>query len=235
MLYIFYGTDTHTATRKAQALIEGLVAKRPDALVFRFEQDGVVGEIVGLIDAQGLFAPRHIVYARGAFENDELRDALLERAQALAQSENIFVLVESSLPHGIVRVLAPHAASMSEHSLPKQARDSGVFALADALCGRDKKALWVGYQRELRKGTSPESMHGTLHWAVRQMLLALYADTPEEAGQKPYLYQKYRRYAHAYAPGGVEALSHELVELVHESRRRSRELATELERWILAR
>lgn len=236
MLYIFHGTDSITITRKARELVDGLIAKRPDALVFRFEEGDAEGRMHALIGAAGLFTPRHVVYARGVLADAEVRSALLGRVEEMAHSENIFILAEAALDAATVRTLTPHATRITAFAKKAASKDIyNVFSIADALCGRDRKALWVGYTRALREGIAPEAIHGTLFWGVKQMLLAQNSTSAEEAGQKAHVYAKYRRYAALYAPGEVGALSRELVGLTHESHRRSLELATELERWLLSR
>ena len=88
-----------------------------------------------------------------------------------------------------------------------------VFRLADALRAGNKKALWVGYQRELQHGAAPEALHGVLFWAAKDMVLK-----SSGSAQK----------SHA------KNLIAELATLPHEARRQGEDLEYALERFILS-
>jgi hypothetical protein len=86
--------------------------------------------------------------------------------------------------------------------------------MANALRKSDKKALWVGYMRELEKGSAPEMVHGVLFWAAKDMLLKAGRDVA----------------THNYA---TKLVAH-LAELPHEARRRGEDLEYALERFLLS-
>jgi DNA polymerase III delta subunit len=235
MLYVFHGTNIHKVADKTNKLIADLLTKRPLAQVFSFE-GGYFGEsdLDALIEAQGLFVEKHIVVLRQTFEVAESRDIVLARLKRIAETQNIIVISENKLLAEYKRVLTKHAVKIEEHAEAKVEREVfNVFALGDALGGRNRQALWVGYMTALRSGLEPESIHGTLHWAVRTMLSAVHTTTPEEAGQKPFSYNKFKRYATNFTKEELAKLSESLIVLYHDARRGKHDLKTALEKWIL--
>ena len=92
---------------------------------------------------------------------------------------------------------------------PAKKKDDSIFGLANALQRGKKKELWIGYQKELAVGKSPEAIHGVLFWAAKQALLRNVRDAR------------------------ARELVAKLAELPHESRRRGLELEYSLELFVL--
>jgi DNA polymerase III delta subunit len=235
MLFVFHGTNIHKVADKTNKLISDLLIKRPLAQVFSFE-GGFLSEsdIDALIEAQGLFVEKHIVVLRQTFQVPESRDIVLARLKRFAETQNIVVISENKLLAEYKKALTKHAVKIEEHTEVKAEKEKfNVFALGDALGARNRQVLWVGYMNALRAGLEPESIHGTLHWAVRTMLSTVHTSTAEEAGQKPYSYNKFKRYATNFKEGELVKLSRTLIVLSHDARRGKHELKTALEKWIL--
>lgn len=235
MLYVFHGTDIKKVADKTGGLVAGLVAKRPDAQVFSFE--GAFTETAALdelVEAQGLFVEKHVVVLKQPFETAESRDMVLERLERIATSQNIFVLAEGKLLAAQKKALEKHAAKIEEHARKDaKVREFNVFALGDALGARDRRALWTGYIQARRSGLEPESISGTLHWAIKGMLAASNAASATESGQKPFVYNKFKRAAGNFTPTELTGLSHSLISLYHDARRSKHAIDTALERWTL--
>ncbi|MDO8564578.1 MAG: hypothetical protein Q7R88_01135, partial [bacterium] len=94
MIYFFYGSDRDKAREKAGALLDMLAKKYPEAEVFRISAESDVNTLDELIGGQGLFSKTHIVYCTTLFENEEWKEAFVERLGDIADSPNIFVLLE---------------------------------------------------------------------------------------------------------------------------------------------
>lgn len=236
MLYVFFGTNITKVSDQASRLVSSLLKKKPDAQVFSFEGGAILeSDIDALIEAQGLFVERHIVVIKRPFVVAESRDVVLARLEQFATTQNIFIIIEDKLLAEHKKAFTKHAEKIEEHvEVEKAKKPFNVFALADALGAKNKQALWVGYMGALRAGLEVESVHGTLHWAVKAMLSASGAGSPEEAGQKPYSYNTYKRYAHNYSPEELVSLSRDLITLYHDARRGKHDLKVALERWILS-
>jgi len=236
MLYVFHGTDTRKAADRANRLVARLRDKRPDAQVFVFEgaafEDHAVDE---LVEARGLFVERHIVVFKQPFETSDSGARLLERLERFEVSENIFVITDGALPDPVRTALARHAEQAEEHQAPAvQERAFNVFALGDALAARNKRELWLLYTHARRAGVDAEYILGTLHWAVRGMLLAERSHTAAEAGQKPFVYSKFKRAAARYTHDELIALSHALLAAYHDARSVGPTLDNALERLTLS-
>ncbi len=234
MLYVFFGTNTHKVADQAHKLVAGLLAKRPDALVFRFE--GVVqeSEVDPLIEARGLFVERHIGIFHSPLEKAEGREVFLSRVERYAASENIFVVIEGKLLIDQKRVLEKYATKIEEYTQGEKREVAfNIFSLSDALCLRDRRMLWLGYVRARRAGVVPENIQGTLHWAVKGLIAARDASSPEEAGQKLAVFGRQKRAAQLFTRAELLDLSRSLMEAYHEAHRGTYDLDTALERWCL--
>jgi DNA polymerase III delta subunit len=235
MLYVFHGTDTYTVADKANRLVAGLVRKFPDVQVFTFEGDFIEESALDeLVEARGLFIEKQIIVLKQPFIKAESRDLILARIKNFGLSQNIFVLSEGKLLADQKRALTKHAEKIEEYkSEGKKEEKFNVFALSDALGAHNKKVLWTGYVEARRAGVAAEPIHGMLHWAIRSMLLADRAKSPEESGQKPFIYSKFKRYAQNYGEDALRQHSRELITIYHDARRGVHELDTALERWVL--
>jgi DNA polymerase III delta subunit len=235
MLFVVHGTNIHKVANQTTRLVEQLLKKKPDAQVFYFEGGNVKeNDLDQLIEAQGLFVEKHIVVLKQTLEIADSRDIVFPRLKRFATTQNVFIVSENKLIAEHKKELAKHAEKIEEHKKEvKQKNDFNVFKLGDALGTKNKKALWIGYREALRNGQEPESIHGTLHWAVRGMIASRNASSPEEAGQKQYTYDKFKRYSKAFGEGELEKLSRELITIYHNVRRGEYELKPALERWVL--
>lgn len=205
MLQVIYGSDgqkVHEKVREVLGCFDGSVVRITDV---HTESD-----VRAYVGGRGMFDAKCAVVFDGVATRKELWEIVLDNAAALAESEDVFVVCESSLDAASKKVLSKHAASVEMFDLPKEKKQSDIFAMANALKRGDKKTLWVEYQRALARGDAPEAIHGVLFWGAKQMALAA---RPLQG-----------RAAHLLAS---------LAELPHEARRRGFELEYALEKWVL--
>lgn len=216
MLYFFYGTDSAKARAKASILVASLREKRPEASVFKMGADDWNAEQFGnLIGGQGLFHPISLVQLSDAFENEEAKEYVSAHLSELAESPNVFVLVEGTVDAETVRNVKKCADKTLEFKTVKNEKEKfQVFSLADALGERDKRGLWVLYQRALLEGLAPENINGVLFWKVKDMLTARY----------PSRYWKTEE---------LKNLSARFVALYHDSHRGIHDFSIGLERLVL--
>jgi len=236
MLFVIHGSDTTKVADKTAKLVAGLLKKREGAQVYYFDDGDLMGaELDALIGAQGLFVERHIVVLKQPFAKKETKEIVLDRLQRFKESENVVILAEGKLLATEKKKIEKHAQKVERYDeVKKEEQKFNVFALGDALGKKSKRELWTLYMQALRSGVEVESVHGTLHWTARALLTASNSNSPEEAGQKPFVYQKYRRYGANFKEGELLECSRELIALYHDSRRGRGELKTSLEHWILS-
>lgn len=235
MLYLIYGNDFEKARGKARELIANLLKKRPGAEVFRLEDEMVSGgKLDELSGGQGLFQRKYIVFADNVFRSEEAKEISLGKLKELAESENIFIFLENELAKTDLKELAKFAEKIQKFSgLVKKEKPFNVFALTEMLGRRDKRGLWILYQKTLAEGLAPEEIHGILFWQIKAILAAVLAKTAEEVGFKPFVFQKSRNFAKNYSTTELKNLSSKMVSIYHNSRRSGPSLDVALERLIL--
>lgn len=236
MLYFFYGSDTDKAREKANALIENLRKKKPDAEVFRLDAERANGvQFDELIHGQGLFNRSYIVYLASLFENEEAKAIFTDKLAEIAQSPNIFISVERKADKKTLLSVADAAEKVQlfEKKEDKKKTDFNIFSLTDAFGRRDKKNLWVLLQKAVASGAVPEEIHGILFWQLKSMLLASEARSAGEAGVAPFVFTKSRNFLKNYSVEELKELSSALVSLYHDSHRGIHDFEIALERFVL--
>lgn len=236
MLYVLYGTDTKKGRDKLHVLVGRLSAKRSDAALLHVDGETCTASALDeLIHGQGLFSPKSIVVLDRVFRVEEIKEVVCERLSDIQASENIFVLFEDAVDKKTLTKLSRHAEKIQEFEEAAKAKERfNVFSLTDALGRRDKRALWVCYQKAKQEGIPDEELHGILFWQVKAMLLSARAGNANEAKLNPFVYKKSQGFLRNFSEGELAKLSAELVTLYHDARRGKHELGMALERLILA-
>lgn len=235
MLYFFYGTDRDKAREKAHALIESFQKKKHGAELFRLDSDNWNGaRFDEFIGGQGLFERKLIVFSNRLFENAEAKEIVLKRLTDIQKSENTFIFLEDAVNIETLRELKKEAEKVEVFDKKEREKEKfNIFSLADAFGKRDKKNLWVLYQKALASGAAPEEIHGILFWQLKNIFLALHCNNAEEANLKPFPWSKARAFAKNWKENELKNLSERFVAVYHESRRGRYDFVTAFERLIL--
>lgn len=237
MFYLLYGTDTEKARVKAQELVAILQKKKPDAELFKLDIDSGNGfRFEEFLNSQGLFERKFIVFGSRVFENKEVKEVLIGKIAEVAASENVFIFLEGKVEKATLGILTKVAEKVQLFEKPglKKGEPFNMFALADAFGGRDRKGLWVLYQKALREDASGEELIGILFWQIKSMLVAREANNAEEAGLSPFVFQKSKRYNRNFKDGEVEGFAALILGLYHEAHRGEVDMETGLERFVLS-
>ncbi len=235
MLYVFTGSVAVAVRARAHAFLDTL--RGGEAHSERVSAEECTDEFLrDRIGAQSLFggseAPQVFLLDTPSEKKDAL-ERVVEHAPALAESANIFVLIEGKLLAAQAKPLKAAAAEYHEVKADVAKEPFNAFALADALARRDKKSLWVLLVRAQKEGLSAEEIIGTLYWQLKSMRLVTLTKSPAEAGLKPFVYSKAQRGAVHFKDGELEKLSEKLVTLYHEARLGKVDIDLALERWVL--
>lgn len=237
MLYVLYGDTSQSGRKKLHQVITAAQQKRADAPVLFVQAEELSdARLDELASAQGLFERKCIVVLDLPFAEEQGKQAVLENVKALGASENLFVLFEGEIDAKSRALLTKHAAkvqALTVTSSKKSAEPFNRFSLTDALGRRDRRALWVLFQRAKLAELADEEIHGLLFWQVKVMLLASTASSAEASGLKPFVFSKARGAARHYTHEELAELSARMVALYHDSRRGVHELPSALERLIL--
>lgn len=233
MLYVLHGSDSRKSREKLHVLVKKLLLKKPNASYFRVDDENFSeAKIEEYIGSQGLFESKYIVLLDKLLENRESGEVLVSRAGEIADSENIFILLEEEIHERTLKILKRHAEKVQEFSLSKQGKSYrfNVFSVTDAFGGRSKKKLWTLYHKAIRSGVAAEELHGILFWQVKTMLLV---DNNDTEGMKQFVVGKARKFLRNYSTEELKKLSSQLVSIYQGARRGAVELDIALESFVL--
>jgi len=229
MLYTFYGKNQSLVREKARAHIKTLTENTADITRISDAEytDGILND---LAEGVSLFGGEQVVLIETPSSAMEFKEAVLESLPLLKDSKNHFVITEGSLLAADKKVYAKYSDILEESASIAEEKYN-VFALCDALLERDKKRLWMLFQET--EGIASEEIVGILFWQMKMLRLAERTDSPEEAGQKSFTYNKAKRAVSKFAKGEVDALTKKLVLLYHEGHGGKVDMRFALEKWIL--
>src|SRR3989339_1683445 len=129
MLYLIYGSDFEKTRGKARELIADLQKRKPNAEVFRLEDEMVsAGKLDELSGGQGLFERKYIVFADNVFRSAEAKEIVLGKLKDLAESENIFIFLEDELGKTDLKELEKFAEKVQRFKTPARNASQARFA-----------------------------------------------------------------------------------------------------------
>ncbi len=232
MLYVFYGNDVIGVREKAHGFLnaQGTPGEGAARVSAENYDRGILRDCA---QAVSLFAGVQVVCIDTLSEDSEAFVSLLEDAPFLAQSANVFVVIEGTLLAAPKKVFTECATDMVEVKKGVSEAFNG-FALADALLRRDKKSLWILLAEARRNGLGSEEIIGTLFWQLKILRLAERTKSAEEAGQKPFVYNKAKRALSLFKKGELDTLSRDMLALYHDGHMGKRDIEIALEQWVLA-
>ena len=124
-----------------------------------------------MILANSLFEPAQIYVLDSALADEgvEFYSTVLDNIKNMASSANVFIFVEEHLNKPILAKIEKVAEKVFSFEKIKKIKERfNTFALADALGARDRKNLWVLYQKALEH-EAPEAISGVLFWKLKDM------------------------------------------------------------------
>ncbi len=215
-----------------------MLLKRPNSEVFKINTDNFSSSgFDELIGGQSLFTQKYIVEIARVSEKEDVFNEILDKLNQLKESENVFIWIEPDIDAKNLKKIEKFAEKSQEFagtkSSDKNSADlSSNFALTDAFGERNSKKLWLLYLSAV-KNSAPEEIHGILWWQIKSMLIASQTNSAAEAGLKPFVYSKAKRYSKNFTGEELENLSREIVSMYHEARRGGVDLEARLEKFVL--
>lgn len=232
MIYIFFGKNVTGVREKALSFMQTLAQSDSEVIKITSEAYGA-GVLVDLAESVSLFGGAQVVLLDTPSSDAEFNDGVEEHIELLRDSKNHFVIIEGGLLADKKKLYTKHAEYIEE--IKSEAIEKfNTFALADALLNRDKKTLWLLLTQAWEAGESNEAIVGILFWQIKVLRLAERTSSPEEAGQKPFPYNKGKRALSKFKKGDVDRLSQELLELYHAGHQGRVDMSVALEKWVLS-
>jgi DNA polymerase III delta subunit len=182
--------------------------------------------LVEYVDSVDLFSELRLIIIEDAVFED-----VAPYSKALQQSHNHFVLLFKPLT--AIQKKSFAGASVVSCIPPKKVDEKfNTFSLTDALVARDKKNLWILYQKARRAGVTEHEIVPILIWQLKTMLLVAQTSV-SESGLKPFVYNKTKKCLEKYTVPEIESLYKDFVSMYHNARRDT-VLDIDLERAILS-
>ena len=230
MLYIYFGNNTSEVRQKALARVH--VCAGEGGQVTHITSDAyTIGSLIDLASGASLFSEKQVFLLDTPSERTEVYEDIMGNLELLKDSEHDFILIEHAVLAGDKKKFSAHGES---HEITAEKKDSfNTFSLTDALCMRDKKTLWLLLMEARKAGVPAEEIIGVLFWQIKILRLVEKTKSAEEAGQKPFVYNKAKRALLKFKPGELEKLSRELLVLYHEGHVGKVDINLSLEKWVL--
>jgi DNA polymerase III delta subunit len=238
MIYLLYGTNFKESRKKLRSILDALLKKEPNASEFHINDENFSEELLQeMISSRTLFAGRYIVVLDKVLEEKERSEIVLSNLKDISESENIFIFIEEELGKTIVSRFEKQAEKIQEFKSKEdgmpEVKGFNVFSLTDALGRRDKKNLWVLYQKALMSGVEPEEMHGILLWQANAILSVKDESGLSSLKLNPFVLRKSLGFAKNFEKEEIVKLSRDLVDIYHEARRGEEDFGVSLEKFIL--
>lgn len=232
MLHVYYGTDRKQVRDAAAHFLEKNVPPDTTQTILDAANfaPGVVADALG---ATSLFGGTECFLIDTPADNADLAEEVKHNLAAMAESVNVFIVLEGALLAPAKKTYAKHAATIEEFTATKAERFN-TFAMADALAQKDRRQLWVLLQEAKQAGQSAEEIIGILWWQLKSLRLAEKTTSATEAGMKDFPYNKAKRALAKFQPGAVTLLSQSLLELYHDGHAGVRDIDLALEEWVLS-
>lgn len=233
MLYLIYGNDREKGRAQFRALRDKL---SKGGVNIEDVREGTLSEkmLEEKSSARGLFGDITLFLFDNILGKKEEQDIFVSCVEMLRDSKNYFLVFESSSSKDIAKDIARYATEAFEYSKKTDDRPLfNIFSLGDALGERNKKELWVLYQKAVGAGCSSEEISWTLFWSIKNMALMKQAEKGDDCGLNPFVARKTRIFASKYTMEEIISLSRNIVFLYHEAHRGGEPMGIALERFIL--
>ena len=168
MIYFFYGNDLQMRSQARDK-----IARSFDSWLEMNDIDWDQEKFENLAKSNSLFEDKQVIILENLLEKAEVKEFILNRLGDLKKSSNIFLFLEKKALKDIVTKFTKQAEEVKEFALAKgRENKADVFAITYPLERRDKKNMWLEFQKLQGTDTSPEALSGILFWKIKSMILA---------------------------------------------------------------
>jgi DNA polymerase III delta subunit len=229
MVHLIFGNDMGAVRKAALSYLDKVGVNAPERVDENSYEPGRVSEAAS---AHSLFGERLAYVFEYPSSNDEYFKEVTEAAAAIKDSAHVYLIIEGPLL--AAQKKAYGAIDSVEECTSVKGPEFNVFALAEAVAVRDKKAAWVLLEAARQHGLSAEEITGTLWWQLKTLLLAMKTTDATEAGIKDYPYKKAKRALKHHTEDSLLKTSETLLAVYHDGHRGKVSIDEALESWILS-
>lgn len=241
MLYLFHGKDTQKSRKKLVETIASFSKKNPHSNIFRLDPDSFDRSLfLEYVGGQSLFSDKLLIVCDGIFKNKDNGEFVLDKIKEVSLSPNVFIFIEEEILKGFLLELEKNSEKVFKFDLLKEEKEKGfnIFSISDAFGEKDKKKLWIVFNKAKREGMVAEEVFWKIVWQLKNMLIAKIAeDKGDRAIEKlklsPFVLNKSKKYAKNFTEEELKKFYGDLVILYHESRRGNGDFDSLLESFIL--
>lgn len=237
MIHLVYGIDRPRIKKRVGEILKSF------SEVFWITADQFSeSKIDELSGARGLFVSKYAVVCDGLFENKNSAVYFPDKLKEISESPNLFVFMEGGLEKKELDLFKKFAEKVEELGVaPKEGKKPdlfNLFLLCDALGERNKKNLWILYNKALSAGVEADQIFWKLAWQVKNLLLAKKAEGGkteliEKLKMSPFVADKAVRYAKGWTEAELTGLYRDLLDTYHNARRGVVDMETAIEKLIL--
>ncbi len=170
MIYLFAGDSSKVKIASYEKFLQSFPK---DLEVFEFSKNNFDRDTIeSFYSGSGLFFTKCIVILNSVFESEEIMDFVLEKLPLMADSENVFIVLEGKLSKSILDDFRKSRAELNVYEKTHDEKEKfNNFLLANAFGDKDKLKLWIYFRQAMDKGVGMEELIGVLFWKVKDMIL----------------------------------------------------------------
>ncbi len=236
MLYVLHGENIEKREKKLKSLVATLLEKKPDAEMFSLDEDNWnLDKLNELIESAGLFSRNYIVVLKRLWNFTDSKDIVKKALIKIQESPHVFILIEDKLLAKDINTLSKRAVKIQEfnESSKKEKEEFNVFSFTDSLGERRRGKAWTLFQSALLDGKDVSELHSLSVWLFKTITLASNTKNAKEAGLKPFVYGKAKKFLNNYSKEEIRENYFHLIKILHEERRGNTPIAISFEKFIL--
>lgn len=236
MIKFYLGEDSHGARKALREQVDLARRESPYSLYVRFDETSFdAGNIRDAFSGGGMFNPWNILIFEDILDNEEGVSFYEKILPQYIDTEHHVYVREKKLTKKILEKFN-NKATILEFAAPKKKEAvENNFAIADAIGMKDKKNIWVEFEKARRGGRAMEELHGTIFWAFKSLYICrtLERDDAIASGMKEFTFRTYKNYSKNYLTHDLEKIMTQMKEMYHDAHRGEGDLGIELERLLL--
>ncbi len=193
MLFILKGSDYEQIRKQASVIIDNLKKRKTKSIYTRITSQTEDENLESILNTNDLFSKKKIVFFDNVFENTKIKTAIENNIKEIIEAKDFFLLLEYNLPQSFLknREINKNLKKIKIKEInKKETIPPNFFHLSDLLSKQNKKALWVGFCRETKKGDNIDSISKIFSWQLKTMLLTYGCVNAKEAKLKEFVFKK---------------------------------------------